>query len=82
MIMQKGQHKVYLKRSPFHTPDAFKIMEVVRNHGYKCNLDEAEKLWQVHSNSLCANWLDLPANLEGIWGLVEPYIGEYDGLES
>lgn len=49
----------------WHSTDCERIAEVIReNFSVHINLNQAEQIWQEHSDSLAANWLHTDDNSE------------------
>lgn len=47
-----------LRDTPLRYPhDCERIVEIMRERGYHCTLEQAEELWDKASDSVCAGWL-------------------------
>ena len=53
--------------------DITRIREVFKNEDYGIDLQTAWRLWNIHSNDLCACWLDLPETDKEIWNRLREY---------
>lgn len=47
--------------------DCIRICKVALDHGYYITPLEAQKIWEIYSDSMCASWLILPTSDEDLW---------------
>lgn len=54
--------------------DVTRIQRAIMRHGYACSRAEAQELWSLYSDGMCAGWLGLPETDDHIWACVKGYI--------
>ena len=50
------------------------IVTALARQGLYCSTDQARRLWQRYSDSMCAGWMLIPDDAEEIYACVSPYI--------
>jgi len=63
------------KRQRFYTDDKdiSRIMSIFDEKGITITESQAQRLWELYSDSLCAGWLSLPADDEEVFVKVTPF---------
>jgi len=54
--------------------DCKRIQNILEKNGYRASLEDCEKLWDKHSDSMCAGWIILPDDDEDVYSNIRMYI--------
>ncbi len=60
----------------FYPKDINRIIVAMAVAGYFVTEEQAQKLWAMYSDDLCAGWLGLPADDEELLECIRPYFKE------
>lgn len=60
--------------------DVRRIVEVMKKRDIEVTPSEAEELWDMYSDDLCAQWLGLPDNDEEIFNILIEYAKQKYGI--
>lgn len=55
---------------PEYIDDTIRIVKVSLNHGINLTLKQAEEVWILYSESMCAGWMGLPEDDEILWNII------------
>jgi len=55
---------------PEYKDDSIRIAAVAYEHSIVLTLKQAEKVWQIYSDSMAAGWMLLPKTDEELWEII------------
>jgi hypothetical protein len=55
---------------PRYPGDVSRIRKVAKSKGYYLTTKQAEKVWQLYSNSMSAGWIRLPDDDQELWNII------------
>ena len=55
---------------PEYKDDSIRIVKVAFEHGIILTLKQAEDVWELYNDSMCASWMGLPETDEELWEII------------
>lgn len=72
----------YIYKSIYWAEDVRRIVEVMKKRDIEITPKEAEKIWDLYSDSYCAQWLGLPDDDEQLFYTIIEYAKKKYGYKE
>jgi len=74
--------KLIAKEENRHLSDCERIVKVMNDNGYNCSIEQAKWLWEKHSDSMAAGWMNMTSDSDTyIFDSIRSYF-EPDGQDE